>query len=170
VIPHWPEEAAALFRRACREPLWPGREAGEVLDRARVEALLPHRPPMLLVHRVISVDLATKRLVATYPLEDGAPVLAGHFPGRPVWPGALQIEAVGQAAILLWFLERGTARADVHLTHVLGARFLRPVPGAGVLTVAVQGVEDGLFTTAVGQCLHDGEICSVAGVSCVVDD
>lgn len=165
MIPEWPDGAAELFRRAERTPL---TASSGVVDRAGIEALLPHRSPFLWVHRVTHLDLEEGRLVATYPLSEAREVLAGHFPGRPVFPGALQIEAVGQAALLLELLRRGSSGA-VALTHVLGARFLRPVGADGELVIAVQSVDDGLFTTAIGQCLHDGVICSVAGVSCVVD-
>ena len=164
----WPEGAEALFRTASREPLVPDVPDATVLDRAAIEALLPHRAPFLLVHRVLAVDPEEGRLVARYPLSDAREVLAGHFPGNPVFPGALQIEAVGQAALLLELVRRGTTGA-VALTHVLGARFLRPVGPEGELEVAVQAVDDGLFVSAVGQILHRGEICAVAGVSCVVD-
>jgi 3-hydroxymyristoyl/3-hydroxydecanoyl-(acyl carrier protein) dehydratase len=89
-----------------------------------------------------------------------------------VLPGALQIEAIGQAGLLLALLREGRppgAPAHVALTHVLGARFVRPVGADGELEIAVQAVDDGLFTTVIGQCLHEGEICAVAGVACVVD-
>jgi 3-hydroxyacyl-[acyl-carrier-protein] dehydratase len=166
----WPDEATAVFRRAAKQPLVEALGEEVQLDRDGIEALLPHRSPLLLVHRVVHVDLERGRLVARYPLADAAAVLAGHFPGRPVYPGALQIEAVGQAAILLWCLRERSAATGVALTHVLGARFLRPVPGQGTLEVAVQSVDDGLFTTAVGQVLHEGRICAVAGVRCVLDE
>lgn len=168
MIPEWPDGAADLFHRAARTHLVDDSGETTVLDRPAIEGLLPHRSPFLLIHRAVHVDLANGRLVARYALSDAQAVLAGHFPGRPVFPGALQIEAVGQAALLLELLGRGTS-GEVALTHVLGARFLRPVSGDGELEIAVQSVDDGLFVTAVGQVRHDGQICSVAGVSCVVD-
>lgn len=165
----WPDGAADLFRAAAKQPLADVPKA-TVVDRAGVEALLPHRAPFLLVHEVAFVDPDGGVLVARYRLSEARDVLAGHFPGRPVLPGALQIEAIGQAALLLERIRQpAPGVGSVALTHVLGARFLHPVGGDGELIVAVRSVEDGLFTTAVGQCVYDGAICAVAGVSCVVD-
>lgn len=164
----WPDGAAELFHLGAKAPLADVPTA-TVLDRAGIEALLPHRAPFLLVHEVAAVDVDAGMLVARYPLTDAREVLAGHFPGRPVLPGALQIEAIGQAALLLELMRRGAGTASVALTHVLGARFLRPVAGDGTLVVAVRAIDDGLFTTAIGQCMYESAICSVAGVSCVVD-
>ena len=110
-----------------------------------------------------------------------------------MFPGVLQVEAVGQAGILLHLLQARaapaagfgqSARAElvtnsggcseataanetdrVYLTHVLGARFLRPVGPEGELEVAVAVFADGLFCNIVGQCIHDGAICSVAAAA-----
>lgn len=54
---------------------------------------------------------------------------------------------------------------DFSLTHVLAARFIRPVLPGGDVEVIAQTIDDGLFRTVVGQILRDGEICAVAAVS-----
>ena len=53
------------------------------LGRAEVEALLPHRPPLLLVETVEAYAAEGPELWCSYPVSPGAPVLAGHFPGEP---------------------------------------------------------------------------------------
>ena len=78
-------------------PVQAGRDlvGGEMLDRMQIEAILPHRDPFLLLDRVIELEpgeyaVAEKDVLAS---ED---VFRGHFPGHPVFPGVLQLEALAQ--------------------------------------------------------------------------
>ena len=69
------------------------------LDRDQIMALLPHRPPFLLVDQVIELEPGA-RCVATRLLSDDDFWFAGHFPGNPVMPGVLIVEALAQTATL----------------------------------------------------------------------
>ncbi len=162
------EEVAELLQRAAREPLLSlqERDRGPFLDREAVEALLPHRDSFLLVDRVTRLDLERGLVVARYDLDRGQAICAGHFPGRPIWPGVLQVEAIAQAGGLLYRAQSGaTGTESAVLTHILAARFLQPVIPEGDLEIIAQVWEEGLLMTIVGQCLHDGAICSVAAVA-----
>lgn len=181
----WPgaplsEEANALLRAAERGPLLPDEVAATRprLDRAAIEALLPHRGRSLLLDEVLAIEPARGLISAGYDLDPGRAVFAEHFPGRPVWPGLLQVEAIGQAGLLLMLESRRGRRealpdpddaADepfAHaLTHVLWARFVRPVEPGGRLVIGAAVVEDGLFHLVVGQCLKEGRVSSVAVLS-----
>ena len=162
--------AATLFERACREPLLDRseRERGPLLDDAAIRDLVPHRPPFLFIDRVTRLDAANRVIVGRYDIRHGAAVLAGHFPGCPVWPGVLQVEAVGQAGLCLvraiQGVQEGAPGAMFHLTDVLSARFATPVAPDLEVEIIACIVPDGLFSIVVGQCLQRGHVCSAAAV------
>jgi 3-hydroxyacyl-[acyl-carrier-protein] dehydratase len=164
----WPEEVTALLRAAGRGPLLSGerRGSGTLLDRTAIEGLLPHRGRSLLLDRVTLIDASPRLIAARYDLADAREVFGEHFPGRPLWPGTLQVEAIGQAGLLLMTRLTGEgmqSEADTHaLTHILWARFARPVGPGGELEIVARVVEDGLFHLVVGQCLKEGAVTTVA--------
>lgn len=102
------------------------------VDAERIAAILPHRYPFLLVDRVIELETG-KRIVALKNVTTNEPFFQGHFPGHPVMPGVLIVEALAQASGLLIGLS-GESRegrdALFYLAKVDNARFSRPVlPG-----------------------------------------
>lgn len=99
---------------------------------AEILRILPHRYPFLLVDRVIEVE-EDKRLVAIKNVSINEPFFAGHFPGAPVFPGVLTIEAMAQAAAILGLLHSKPEDIKDAVVYFMGideARFRRPiVPG-----------------------------------------
>jgi 3-hydroxymyristoyl/3-hydroxydecanoyl-(acyl carrier protein) dehydratase len=133
--------------------------------------MLPHRDPMLLVDRVCAVDLHGETLWAERRLDPADPVFAGHFPGQPVYPGALLLEAIGQAALCLHHLlehGRATVRPDdrprpVRLMRVHEATFLREcLPGDRLELVARRLASDGLCMTTAAQAIRAGAVAAAA--------
>jgi len=97
----------------------------------RIQALLPHRYPFLLVDRVTEFE-ANKRVLAYKNVSINEPFFQGHFPGHPVMPGVLVIEALAQAGGLLTQLSRGSDAAGklFYLVKIDNAKFSRMVvPG-----------------------------------------
>jgi len=162
--------AAALYERACRKPLLDKseRERGPVMDQAAIHLLLPHRRPFLFVDRVTRLDTTSGVIAGRYDVGQDPAVLAGHFPGCPVWPGVLQVEAVGQVGLCLvraiQEVAAGALASRFHLTDVLCARFAAPVVPDVDVEIVAGVVPDGLFTIVVGQCLQRDRVCSAAAL------
>jgi 3-hydroxyacyl-[acyl-carrier-protein] dehydratase len=162
-----PQEVEAVLRSAQKERLAAPADGAVILDRSAIEALVPHRGDALLLDRVTALDAMRGTVVARYDLVRAAGILAGHFPGYPVWPGVSQVEAIGQAGLLFVRATAGPGE-DVHearLTRILGARLMRAVRPPADVEIVARVMEDGLFRIVVGQCLVDGQVCSVAGLS-----
>ena len=102
------------------------------VDSAEIERLLPHRYPFLLVDRVVEFQ-KDKRVLAYKNVTCNEPYFTGHFPGHPVMPGVLVIEALAQAGGLLTQLSRDPGAGDgqtFYLVKVDNAKFSRMVvPG-----------------------------------------
>jgi 3-hydroxyacyl-[acyl-carrier-protein] dehydratase len=102
------------------------------MDIQHILKRLPHRYPFLLVDRVLEVEEGM-RIKALKNVTINEPFFAGHFPGRPVMPGVLMLEALAQAAALLAFKSMAGGIGEdsvVYFVGIDGARFKRPVvPG-----------------------------------------
>ncbi len=109
------------------------------MDLAEIQALLPHRYPFLLVDRVVEIS-AGESISAYKNLSVNEPFFQGHFPGQPVMPGVLLIEAMAQAAGILGFYSQGKTVEDGSTYYLAGAdnvRFKRVcVPGDRVMLYA----------------------------------
>ena len=101
-----------------------------MLEIREIEAILPHRYPFLLVDRIIELE-ANTRIVALKNVSMNEPFFQGHFPGHPIMPGVLIIEAMAQAAGVLAYQSSGAAAGTlVYFLGIERARFRRPViPG-----------------------------------------
>lgn len=100
------------------------------MDIQKIQSLLPHRYPFLLVDRVVECQPG-KRLVALKNVTFNEPFFQGHFPSKPVMPGVLLIEAMAQATGLLAMESAEVPKEAIYyLVGVDKARFKRPVvPG-----------------------------------------
>ena len=100
---------------------------------AKILSILPHRYPLLLIDRVLSLTIG-EEIRAVKAVSFNEQFFQGHFPGRPIMPGVLQIEALAQAAAILAIetLELAGTGKLVYFMSIDGAKFRNPV-GPGVL-------------------------------------
>lgn len=110
-------------------------------DIPRILAALPHRYPMLLVDRVVALDDEAIHAIKAVSFNEG--FFQGHFPGRPIMPGVLQIEALAQAAGILAVEALGLAGTSklVYFMAIEEAKFRAPVEPGVLLNLNVSFVQ-----------------------------
>ncbi len=139
-------------------------------DIQEILKLLPHRYPFLLVDRVIECD-EQKRIVAIKNVTINEPFFQGHFPGVPVMPGVLQIEAMAQVGgILINRIAKAGERVPFFMS-IDKAKFRRVVKPGDQLRIEID------ITTLKprvakfsGKCLVEGEVASEADLMCMLTD
>jgi 3-hydroxyacyl-[acyl-carrier-protein] dehydratase len=141
------------------------------LDIKQILQLMPHRYPILLVDRVLELEPGV-RIAAIKNVSVNEPHFQGHFPGHPVMPGVLIIEALAQAAAVLTYVTMKTSYPEGTLflfAGIDGARFKRPVePGDELrLEATMDRVKRGVgkFTC---RALVDGELACEAELMCAL--
>ncbi|MBT3568653.1 MAG: bifunctional UDP-3-O-[3-hydroxymyristoyl] N-acetylglucosamine deacetylase/3-hydroxyacyl-ACP dehydratase [Opitutae bacterium] len=133
------------------------------LDVRRVLDVLPHRFPFVMIDKVISID-GEESLVAIKNVSINEPFFPGHFPGQPVMPGVLQLEAMAQAAGVL-LLRRGSAQGKVaFFMSADKVKFRRPVvPGDQLeISAKLDKVRGDKLATASAECRVNGKGVSSA--------
>lgn len=141
------------------------------VDIERIQKMLPHRYPFLLVDRVVALEPG-KRILAWKNVTGNEPFFQGHFPGHPVMPGVLVLEALAQTGGLLTQLSREAAGTPVsetmsYLVKIDAAKFSRMiVPGDRIeLEVVLKRVIRNMAMYA-GTARVDGETAACAEILC----
>ena len=132
---------------------------------------LPHRYPFLLVDRVIEMD-PRRRIVALKNVTINEPFFAGHFPGAPIMPGVLILEALAQAGavLLLQDIEDRDAKL-VYFTGVDGARFRRTVVPGDQLRLTVEILQLRARACRMrGSATVDGQLAAEGELLCALAD
>lgn len=100
-----------------------------MMDIKEIQNLLPHRYPFLLVDRIIDIELGI-RAVGIKNVTINEEFFQGHFPGQPIMPGVLIIEAMAQVAGILAFRSGASEGKSVYFMSIEKAKFRKPVvPG-----------------------------------------
>ena len=142
------------------------------LDIRRVMAALPHRYPMLLVDRVESLD-PDKGIVATKAVTINESFFQGHFPGRPIMPGVLIVEALAQAAGVLAVESLGLADSGklVYFMAIESAKFRAPVEPGVLLRLEVEFVRKRASVCKfAGRALVEGKLAAEAQFTAMIAD
>lgn len=148
-----------------------GAAAGP-LDIGRVMAALPHRYPMLLVDRVESLE-RDRLIVAIKAVTINEGYFQGHFPGRPIMPGVLIVEALAQAAGVLAVESLGLAGSGklVYFMAIDGAKFRAPVEPGVLLRLEVEFVHKrATVCKFAGRALVDGKLAAEANFTAMIAD
>lgn len=144
----------------------------EAYDITRVLAALPHRYPMLLVDRVAELVVG-ERIRAIKAVSFNESFFQGHFPGRPIMPGVLQIEALAQAAGILAVetLELAGSGKLVYFMAIEGAKFRAPVEPGCLLELEASFVQQrSKVCKFAGKASVDGKVtCEVNFTAMIAD-
>jgi len=145
---------------------------GGAMDFAGVMAALPHRYPMLLVDRVESLD-PDRSIVAIKAVSINEPFFQGHFPGRPIMPGVLIVEAMAQAAGVLAVQSLGLAGTGklVYFMAIESAKFRAPVEPGALLRLEVEFIQKrATVCKFAGRALVDGKLAAEAHFTAMIAD
>jgi len=141
-----------------------------ILDINEIREILPHRYPFLLVDRII--ELEAERVVGIKNVTSNEPQFGGHFPGFPVMPGVMIIEAMAQCAgvLVLKNLEDRASKL-VLLVAIENARFRKPVvPGDTLRMEMTITKRKATVAKMAGIATVDGQVVAEAEVMCKLAD
>jgi 3-hydroxyacyl-[acyl-carrier-protein] dehydratase len=174
-----PAALLQMIRTAKRGPLVPAQAGSPVsIGLPALERLLPHRPPMLLVDGVDRVDLAGGGVVGHRALRPADLGFHGHFPGDPIYPGVLVVEAMGQLGITLLHFA-GEQRLDVpddaaprkvRATHVHHAAFIASFQPGDTMTLQAQVAHNDYTLIAIGQAWKGETLAALSICEVFVDE
>jgi beta-hydroxyacyl-ACP dehydratase FabZ len=142
-----------------------------IYDSKAIQQILPHRYPFLLVDTIIEIE-PRERIVGIKQVTIGEPFFQGHFPGMPIMPGVLQIEALAQVGAVLVLRELEDADTKIPLfSGIDGARFRRPVVPGDTLRLEVTAIRPGRRVQKMrGVATVNGEITTETEILCIIAD
>jgi len=139
------------------------------MDIIELMKFLPHRPPFLLVDKIVKID--GMKIVGIKNVTMNEPYFPGHFPGQPIMPGVLQLEAIAQVAGVLLLKIIKAANQLAYFMAADNVKWRRPVVPGDVLVIEVELTKArGKIGKAKAQCKVDGEIVSEAEVTFMLRD
>jgi len=137
-----------------------------------IQEFLPHRYPFLLVDRILEIEVG-KRIVGLKNVTINEPFFTGHFPGHPIMPGVLILEAMAQVGgvLLMRSLNASAEKKVLYFTGIDGARFRRPVVPGDQIRFEVEVLQQRRQMCRMkATALVDGTVAAEAELSAVVVD
>jgi beta-hydroxyacyl-ACP dehydratase FabZ len=134
-----------------------------------IQNTLPHRYPFLLVDRILELE-PNKRVVGIKNVTVNEPFFQGHFPGHPIMPGVLVIEAMAQVGgVALLKGSNGNDGKIMYLAGIDNARFRKPVLPGDQIRFEVEVVFNrGKVAKVAGKALVDGQVAVEAEITCAL--
>ncbi|MFO7665226.1 MAG: 3-hydroxyacyl-ACP dehydratase FabZ [Desulfobacterales bacterium] len=144
---------------------------GKIIDIKEIMKLLPHRYPFILVDRVVEL-IEGDKIIALKNVTINEPFFAGHFPGIPIMPGVLIVEAMAQAGGILFALSQPEEKrgGQVYFMGMDKVKFRKPVvPGdqlffdVKILNMRSKAVKMSGIATVEGRCVAEAEFIATFG-------
>ncbi len=146
-------------------------DAPKTADADRIQRILPHRYPFLLVDRVVDID-GTKSATGIKNVSFNEPQFQGHFPGTPIMPGVTIIEAMAQTAGVMVGVANDISDTKllIYLMSVDKAKFRRKVVPGDQLLLHITGLRTGGKVLKFhGRAEVDGQVAAEAEFAAMVD-
>lgn len=142
---------------------------GGAMDVEQIMKLLPHRPPFLMIDRILKID--GNKITGAKCVTMNEPFFAGHFPGHPIMPGVLQLEAMAQVAGILLLKQAELANQVAYFMSAEDVKWRKPVLPGDTLVIEVEMMKiRGKIGKARGVCKVGDEIVSEAEVTFMLRD
>jgi UDP-3-O-[3-hydroxymyristoyl] N-acetylglucosamine deacetylase/3-hydroxyacyl-[acyl-carrier-protein] dehydratase len=138
-----------------------------ILDVVGIQKILPHRYPFLMVDHVTKID-GTK-ITGVKNVSVNEPFFEGHFPGHPIMPGVLQLEAIAQVAGILTLRQAENMGKLAYFMAAENVKWRKPVRPGDTLIIEVELTKSrGKVGKAKGACYVNGEVVSEAEVTFIL--
>ncbi len=134
------------------------------MSRKDIENIIPHRDPFLLLDRIVKIDYG-KRIKAIKYVKKDEPYFKGHFPGSPIMPGVLIVEAIAQAGAVLMLMRPENKGKLVLFAGINRARFKRIVKPGDELTIELELKNSRKnIGRAIGRVTVENEVVCIAEI------